>query len=72
MMETKMGKIEIDGCWYHAQYVYDDDDGTVIGLDPILDEEGDLIPTTECICHAYEPSECCCGAWDDVNDWYYD
>ena len=17
-----------------------------------------------CLCHAYEPSECCCGAWD--------
>lgn len=25
----------------------------------------------ECFCSAYEPSECCCGAWDDVYDEWY-
>ena len=36
----------------------------------ILDTDGKPIPTSTCICHAYEPNECCCGAWDDVVDWY--
>jgi hypothetical protein len=38
----------------------------------VLDEEGDKIPITTCLCHAFEPSECCCGAWDDITDWDYD
>jgi len=41
---------------YHKNY-----DGELI-----LDEEGEPIPTDICLCHAYEPSECCCGAWDDI------
>lgn len=47
---------------YHTQY-----DGSLI-----LDENGEPIPKTVCICAAWEPSECCCGAWDDVDSdsWY--
>lgn len=43
-----------------------DDDGNLI-----LDELGRPIPNTVCLCYAHEPSECLCGAWDDiVEDWY--
>lgn len=43
-----------------------DSDGNIL-----LDENGEPIPTTICICAAWEPSECCCGAWNNVyNDWY--
>ena len=35
----------------------------------ILDEDGDKIPTSLCLCNAHEPSECMCGAWDDVEGW---
>ena len=66
-----MTKIEIDDELYHAQTVYDDD-GNVIGEELILDEDGRPIPAKICLCHAYEPNECCCGAWDDVTDWEYD
>lgn len=38
----------------------------------ILDSDGEPIPNTICLCHAYEPNECICGAWDDVEDWDYD
>lgn len=38
----------------------------------ILDEEGLPIPTTICLCHAFEPNECVCGAWDDAVDWWYE
>lgn len=41
------------------------DDGTYY---LILDEEGNLIPSNICICAARAPSECACGAWDDVVD----
>lgn len=35
------------------------------------DGKGEL---TECQCCAYEPFECICGAWDDVDidEWYRD
>jgi hypothetical protein len=38
----------------------------------ILDEDGLPIPTTICLCHAFEPNECVCGAWDDAADWWYE
>ena len=45
------------------------DDGSLI-----LDEQGNPIPLTICLCAAREPYECVCGAWDDVdpNEWYRD
>ena len=49
-----------------------DDDGNVVGEEYVLDEDGKPIPKTICLCNAYEPNECCCGAWDDVTDWDYD
>jgi len=49
-----------------------DDDGNLIGAEYVLDEDGERIPKTVCMCHAFEPNECCCGAWDDVTDWDYD
>lgn len=36
----------------------------------LLDEYGNPIPITVCLCAAHEPNECVCGAWDDVEDWY--
>ena len=36
----------------------------------LLDEDGDPIPLSVCICHAYEPSECgCeCDSWEVMNE----
>lgn len=31
---------------------------------PILDENGNPIPSSACICAAWSAAECCCGAWD--------
>jgi len=58
---------------YHQQPVWDQE-GMIIGYELILDEAGQAIPSTICICHALEPNECVCGAWDDVDtdDWYRD
>lgn len=42
--------------WIH--YHVDEDEN------PILDEEGDLIPEHICICYAHGYNDCCCGAWD--------
>lgn len=58
-MEGVDGMIE-----YHTQ-----DDGSLM-----LDENGEPIPKTICICAAREPMECVCGAWDDVDldTWYGD
>ena len=36
--------------------------------DFLLDEDGDPIPLSVCICHAYEASECCC----DCDSWGID
>ena len=38
----------------------------------LLDEQGEPIPKSICICFAHEPNECVCGAWDDVEGWYDD
>ncbi len=40
----------------------------------ILDEQGNKIPKSICMCAAWEPNECICGAWDDVDpeEWYKD
>ena len=65
-----MHHIEIDGCWYHAQqYWPDGQDEPSDELVPILEENGDLIPATICICFAHSSSECCCGAWSIRSDW---
>lgn len=50
----------IDG--FHG---YEYDDGTYY---LILDEERNVIPSSICLCAARAPSECMCGAWDDVID----
>lgn len=59
--------IEIDGQLFHAQDIYDTEGENVIDTIPILDEDRDLIPSDVCICHAYEPGECCCActSWGD-------
>lgn len=37
----------------------------------ILDENGDKIPVTICLCNAYKPSECCCAHdWSNYQDEY--
>lgn len=68
-----MPTIEIDGEHYHAREVWKGDEPTE-ELELILDENDQPIPASICLCYAREPSECCCGAWDDVdvNQWYSD
>jgi hypothetical protein len=39
---------------YHVDY-----DGELI-----LDEDGEPILKTICLCAAHSSNECCCGAWD--------
>lgn len=63
--------IEIDGQTYHAQEFYNEEGENVIDTTLILDEDGDMIPANVCLCHAYEPSECCCATTDWEN-WNYD
>lgn len=46
--------IEIDGKSYHSDY-----EGT-----PLLDEDGEPVPSDICICAAHSAYECSCGAWD--------
>lgn len=37
-----------------------------------LDSDGKRVPKYICLCHAYEASECICGAWDyGLPDSYY-
>ena len=64
--------VDIDGDWYHAQPILTEDGDATGEYELILDESGDPISAKTCICHAFEPNECICGAWDDVNpsDWY--
>lgn len=45
---------EQDEDLYHVDY-----DGKLI-----LDEGGEPIPKTICLCAAHSSNECCCGAWD--------
>lgn len=40
-------------------------------METVLDEDGEPIPKTVCLCSAYSSSECCCGAWDGTYDWYF-
>lgn len=64
--------VDIDGDWYHAQPILTEDGDATGEYELILDESGDPISAKKCICHAFEPNECICGAWDDVShsDWY--
>lgn len=66
--------VKIDGVCYHAQWRLDSDGNVTDDAALVLDEAGDPIPCSQCICFAREPNECVCGAWDDVDldDWYDD
>ena len=66
--------VDHNGGKYHAQLQLDDDGNSTGKYQLILDEDDDPIPANVCICHAFEPNECICGAWDDVdvNEWYDD
>ena len=44
---------EVNGQMYHFR------DGQ-----PLLDESGQMIECYICLCAAYAPEECSCGAWD--------
>ncbi len=64
--------VEIDGVYYHAQWRLGEDGRWTDEAVLIVDEDGDPIPSSQCICCAWEPSECVCGAWDsvDLESWY--
>ena len=68
--------IESDGNLQHAQEFYDEEGENVVDTIPILDEDGEMAPASICLCHAYEPSECCCAttAWKNWNyeEYYWD
>lgn len=42
-----------------------DEDGNFI-----LDESGNKIPSTICLCYAHSTNECVCGAWDIPLDYH--
>jgi len=58
--------IEVDGELYHAQDLYDEDGENAVDTIEILDEDGEMIPASICLCYAFEPGECCCAttAWE--------
>lgn len=61
-------KEHTDGNIYHAQYRLNEEGADYSEESEfILDENGDLIPITACLCHAHEPGECCCAttSWED-------
>ncbi len=55
--------MEIDNSKFHI----DPYDGSLI-----LDDDGEPIPKTICICHAYNKFSCVCGAWDLDDDDEFD
>ena len=63
--------IEIDGQLYHAQDIYDEESENIVDTVPLVDENGNMIPASYCLCYAHEPSECVCAttAWEG---WRYD
>ena len=68
--------IESDGNLQHAQEFYDEEGENVVDTIPILDEDGEMAPASICLCHAYEPGECCCATtvWKNWNyeEYYWD
>lgn len=67
MLTTMYVDDECDGLEYlvHAEDIFDEN-GDYSHTEAILDENGEYIPATICLCHAHEPSECCCGC---VTNW---
>lgn len=65
-----MYTIEIKGHHYHARpRRWDIDTGEPSEeLVLMVDERGEPIPATTCLCFAYNSSECCCGAWYRYKD----
>lgn len=59
-----IGTITVGNIPYHSEEDYDEE-GNVIGEHLILDEKGKPVKKWECLCCAYGPSECICGAWDE-------
>lgn len=66
--------IKQNGVECHAQLQLDDYGNSTEKYQLVLDEDGNPIPSSVCICNAFEPNECICGAWDDVDadSWYDD
>jgi hypothetical protein len=63
-------RIETEDGTFHGQLIYGDDD-EIIGEELLLDESGDPIPISICLCFAHAPSECCCETtgWDNYRYW---
>ena len=69
--------VDINGKLYHAQVdIILSEEGQFEGIDSIRvitsEYDGEPIPIEQCICSAYDSSECICGAWDIRLKDYYD
>lgn len=59
-------------CMDGKEPVYSLVDGSVVGSEDCYICHGTGEVEDGCYCAAHEPSECCCGAWSDVEDWWYE
>lgn len=50
----------------------DNPEGDIVGWEDCYICHGTGEVEDGCYCAAHEPSECCCGAWSDVEDWWYE
>lgn len=57
---------------YVDNKVTSSDDPVIIGYEDCYICKGTGEVEDGCYCAAHCPSECCCGAWDDVEDWLYE
>ena len=56
---------------FHESLADDGDEYFDSCLIPILDENGDVIPLSKCICGAHTPFECgcACDSWGNLEDY---
>lgn len=59
-------------CENGKEVEYTDDDTKIVTDIDCHDCNGAVEVEDVCYCHAYEPNECCCGAWspEDTENWY--
>ena len=81
-----MYSMQYNGQWVHAQLSEDFDEDKYSDIHsetnrdeyfnscliPILDENGEVIPLSKCVCAANTPFECgcACDSWGNLEDYY--